>query len=302
MTGGPFRIAPPASVAFSGGRTSAYMLRQILDAHGGALPADVIVAFQNTGKEMPETLDFVAEVSRRWGVDIVWLEYRAGPAGEPDTFERVGHNSASRNGEPFAALIAKRRYLPNQAQRFCTGELKIRTLQRYIAATYGWSDYAQAVGFRADEPRRVAKMRANPDARMGMRRVEMPLADAGVTRRDVVAFWRAQPFDLRLPNVNGATPLGNCDCCFLKSFPTLTGILRDRPELGRWWIQQERNTYGRAGTDGGRFRRDRPTYAEMAAWAQVQGDFERMLATGDPWGVECDYFDQPAEPCLCHAD
>lgn len=34
MTGDPFRLVPPAAVAFSGGRTSAYMLRRILDAHG----------------------------------------------------------------------------------------------------------------------------------------------------------------------------------------------------------------------------------------------------------------------------
>jgi len=55
-------------IAFSVGRTSAYMLRQILDANGG-LPTDgrVQVTFQNTGREMPQTLDFVAEVGRRWG-------------------------------------------------------------------------------------------------------------------------------------------------------------------------------------------------------------------------------------------
>lgn len=51
-------------VAFSGGRTSAYLLRQVLDANGG-LPDRAVVTFQNTGREMPQTLDFVQEVGER---------------------------------------------------------------------------------------------------------------------------------------------------------------------------------------------------------------------------------------------
>lgn len=71
----PYLIEPPALISFSGGRTSAFLLKQILDAHGGTLPADVHVAFANTGKERPETLDFVRECSERWNVKIRWLEY-----------------------------------------------------------------------------------------------------------------------------------------------------------------------------------------------------------------------------------
>ena len=65
MTRLPF-ILPDGNVqiAFSGGRTSGYMLHQILEANGG-LTDRVEVTFQNTGREMPQTLDFVAEVGRR---------------------------------------------------------------------------------------------------------------------------------------------------------------------------------------------------------------------------------------------
>ena len=94
----PYRIDPPALISFSGGRTSAYLLRQILDAYGGRLPEAVVPVFANTGKEMPETLDFVRECGERWGVDIVWLEYNPGL---PDKFEIVSHGTASRQGEPF---------------------------------------------------------------------------------------------------------------------------------------------------------------------------------------------------------
>ena len=62
-------------ISFSGGRTSAYMLRMLLDEHDGTLPDDWITIFTNTGKEKPETLDFVNQCSIRWNVPIVWLEY-----------------------------------------------------------------------------------------------------------------------------------------------------------------------------------------------------------------------------------
>lgn len=58
----PFRITGPAIISVSGGRTSAYMLWRILQAHGGTLPSDVHAAFANTGREMPATLDFVQDM------------------------------------------------------------------------------------------------------------------------------------------------------------------------------------------------------------------------------------------------
>lgn len=47
----PFFVTGPALISFSGGRTSAYMLWRILEAHDGTLPDDVHVTFANTGKE-----------------------------------------------------------------------------------------------------------------------------------------------------------------------------------------------------------------------------------------------------------
>ena len=87
-------------ISFSGGRTSAYMLHQILEANGD-LPKNCKVVFTNTGREMPETLDFVQECSHKWNVNITWLEYRK----LKPKFEIVSHNSASRNGEPFSECI-----------------------------------------------------------------------------------------------------------------------------------------------------------------------------------------------------
>ncbi|HEY7159396.1 MAG TPA: hypothetical protein VH575_35955, partial [Gemmataceae bacterium] len=102
--------------------TSAYLLKHVLDAYGGKLPANVLTCFANTGKEMPETLDFVRDCGQRWNVNIVWLEYD--PSGETQRkFRIVGHGSASRQGEPYEALLRERKYLPNPVTRFCTTTL-----------------------------------------------------------------------------------------------------------------------------------------------------------------------------------
>lgn len=234
-------ILPPGlvQIAFSGGRTSAYLLRQILDANGG-LPDRAVVTFQNTGREMPQTLDFVAEVGARWGVPVVWLEYLP----HAPHFQIVSHNSAARNGEPFDALIDRKQYLPNQQARFCTIELKIRTAKRYLMGL-GWKHWTNCVGLRADEPHRLNKPK--PKDRWT---VWHPLATAGVGRHHVAEFWQSHPFDLRLPNVGGNCWLGNCDGCFLKSERSQSVLARDFPERHAWWEAAEARIGALEGSKG----------------------------------------------------
>lgn len=217
-------------IAFSGGRTSAFMLHQILEANGD-LPDCVEVTFENTGREMPQTLDFVAECAQRWGVMVTWLEYRA----VAPFFEIVGRQGACENGKPFEALIRKKKFLPNQAARFCTTELKVRTAKRYLRSI-GWDYWTNAVGLRADEPKRLKEEGVKHGDRW---MIWQPLAHAGVGKHDVTAFWRAQPFDLQLPNVRGSCWLGNCDGCFLKSEANLTALAREHPDRAAWWEKME---------------------------------------------------------------
>lgn len=253
-------------IAFSGGRTSAYMLRQIMNANGG-LPDRAVVTFQNTGREMPQTLDFVADVGIRWGVKIVWLEYLP----TAPHFQIVNHNSAARNGEPFDALIDKKQYLPNQQSRFCTVELKIRTAKRYLMSL-GWKRWTNAIGFRADEPHRLNK--PPPKDRWT---VWAPLALDGVGKMDVKAFWDAQPFDLGLANIQGKSWLGNCDGCFLKSERNQSVLAREHPERHAWWESAEARVAAMEGSkgrpvDNARFSK-RFSKRELREFIERQGDF-----------------------------
>ena len=255
----PYLIDGPAVISFSGGRTSAYMLKMILDAHGGVLPDDVRVIFANTGKEMPETLDFVEECSQRWAVPITWVEYRGR---SPRAFAVVGWATASRNGEPLMLAIENRSMLPNPVARICTVECKILTMAA-CARSFGWTAWDVVIGIRADEPRRIAKVRANPSGRTRGVSREMPLVAAGATRFDVSSFWEQQPFDLRLPGIDGTTKHGNCDLCFLKGANQVLSLIREKPERALWWMAQEDRI-------GARFRNDRASYAEMYRMATEQ--------------------------------
>jgi len=257
----PFLINSPTCISFSGGRTSAYMLWRVLEANGG-LPAEAIVCFANTGKEDEATLRFVQDCSEQWNVPITWLEYRA------DGYAVVDYKTASRDGEPFEALIRKRGFLPNPVARFCTVELKVRTIHRYLKAN-SWTTWDSMLGIRADEQRRLAKI-GNQDYGKHEEKVA-PLGQAGITKDAVGAFWRAQPFDLGLPNMNGVTMHGNCDLCFLKGGAQVLSLITEKPERAVWWAKMEALALA-SKPSGAVFRSDRPSYASMLQFSQEQRD------------------------------
>ena len=274
----PFKIDEPTVISFSGGRTAAYMLWRVLQSNNG-LPDQAKAVFCNTGKEDEATLRFVHDCSVNWGIPIIWLEYRVAEV----PFEVVTFETASRNGEPFSALIKKKNYLPNPVARFCTVDLKILTLERYIKSI-GWAEYENMIGIRADEPRRVAKIRANPsDGRKGVSRF-MPLAQVGVQKEDISQFWKSQDFDLGLPNIGGVTYHGNCDLCFLKGASQLMSLIAEKPERAVWWAAQEGTISNAHIKDGGLFRKDRPSYSQMLKYSEQQDD---MFATGDDESIAC---------------
>lgn len=265
----PFKIDGPTCYSFSMGRSSGFGLRRVLDAN----PPEVLlehlrVLTCNTGKEEEASLVFGDQVDREWlrplGLALTWQEYRTGG------FEVVTFEHLSRDGEPFEAVIAQRGgTLPNPRSRYCSSELKTRTMHRYLRSI-GWAEWETMIGVRADEQRRVAKFRFNPNPETKAEYVRIPLADAFVTAADVGAFWRSQPFDLGLPNMNGKTMHGNCTRCFLKPAAQILSLEKERHDP--WWMVQEQRAEAFATGDGCRFRNDRPSYAQIAKFAAQQAD------------------------------
>lgn len=251
----------PSVISFSGGRTSGFMLAKVLEAHGGGLPKYVKVVFCNTGLEHPKTLDFVLKCAEEWKIDITWLEY-VGKKIEP-RYKTTNHKDASRNGEPFGILIDERQYLPNPVARFCTVELKIRLLDRYIKDVYGdsFKKHNQLIGLRYDEPRRVANIKKNTRRNPAL----TPMFDARHTLPDVMSFWNKQSFDLDIPQHQG-----NCQGCFLKSRYRLDLVAKETPEALDWWIEQEKKMIGSAVARQHTFRKDRPSYENVIKQSRMQ--------------------------------
>lgn len=269
----PFYCHGPTLVSFSGGRTSAYMLWRVLCAHGGALPSYVYVVFCNTGKERIETLRFVYECGRRWGVYVWWLEWRdrVGRSARPDErFEIVGFDQAARNGEPFMALVRRKGYLPNAVTRFCTAELKIDTMKQFMLSM-GFDTWTNMVGLRADERKRVMKQVLRNASGKERWNSYYPLASANIIERIVWRFWLGrnadprrieyylpQGFDLGLRRYEG-----NCDGCFLKGYDVLCQQERDEPGVLEWWAEAEAEvTMLKAKASGARFVTEY-SYAEL---------------------------------------
>jgi hypothetical protein len=244
------------------------MLWRVLQNNGG-LPDEAKVCFANTGKEEEATLRFVDRCSKEWGVPITWVEY-ADAAETKDRFRVVTFETASRDGEPFEAIIRKRNYLPNPVSRFCTVEMKVRAIHRYLKSI-GWTEWDSMLGIRADEQRRLAKI-GNQDYGKHEEKVA-PLGRVGVTKEMVGKFWESMPFDLELPNINGVTMHGNCDLCYLKGGAQILSLIKEKPERAVWWAKMEALALALASApDGALFRKDRPSYAQMAKFAEQQQD------------------------------
>ena len=262
-----------AIAGISGGRTSARMA-YLLDP-------EVVLSFQNTGKEAAATYDFINRLEQDLGRKIHRLEFRAPARGEPPRFARVvevEHHELARRGEPFMDLLeCLRTYrdkhkglgpvAPWARSRICTAYLKIKTQRRWCKEK-GWGsprDYTEYVGLRADEPLRVARMKGRNDSRDTDERA--PLFDLGITKEYVLAFWRDKPFDLELPEW-----MGNCTGCFLKDEKDLASALL-RPETDpEWWFNIEENYAP--------MRRGRPSFRQVYEEAPARMKIRAALLEG----------------------
>jgi 3'-phosphoadenosine 5'-phosphosulfate sulfotransferase (PAPS reductase)/FAD synthetase len=249
-------------IQFSGGRTSGYMLRRLLDQHSGTLPVDWKICFENTGKEREETLEFVRDVEVNWGVDVTWLEfddefneaeyiesdgtYRKTRRPRNTKYKIVDFHTASRKGEPFVKaleMLANYRrtiknappVLPNVVHRLCTANLKIKICTAFLR-TCGWKEWDIYMGIRLDEAQRRAKMMAWLPR---YQELQTPLITAKVNKESVSKFWQKSPFDLQL---DAQSDEGNCDLCFLKATGKLITIIRKYPGMVNWWKDMETKT------------------------------------------------------------
>ncbi len=190
--------------SFSGGRTSGYMTKLLMDRFKHA---KFIVTFANTGMEHDKTLEFVNNCDKFFGFNTVWLESKVFYGERKScSFSIVDYKSASRNGHPFENVI-KKYGIPNVNFPYCTRELKLNPINAYLASIgINHTTVPTAIGIREDERRRVS-------VAAGKLKLIYPLVDMFPTiKQEVIDFWSSQSFDLGLEEFQG-----NCRGCFKKS-------------------------------------------------------------------------------------
>jgi len=211
---------------FSGGRTSAVLAKHI-KSNPNKYP-NVIYVFLNTGKEVEKTLQFVDRCDKEWDLGVIWLEAKViDEKGKGTTYSIVDFETASRNGEPFEAML-KKYPLPNNMASNCTRELKQRPIDAYLRDNYKGCEIIRVIGIRADEAHRKSIHAESEN-------IIYPLCDEiPFNERMVRMFWKKQSFDLGLKDYEG-----NCDLCFKKSLKKRLTIIKDNPNSAKWWLDME---------------------------------------------------------------
>lgn len=223
-------------VSFSGGETSAFMAQWLWRNKQDEY--DMIFVFANTGQENEETLSFVENFSKFFGIQVVWVEAVAHHGSRKGcTHKIVSFKTASRNGEPFEDVI-KKYGIPNQSFPHCTRELKLNPINSY-AKSIGWKGYYTAVGIRSDEADRMIKTAKK-------KRLIYPLINKDMitmTKPEINIFWKLQPFRLQLKGYQG-----NCKTCWKKADSKLFTIAQESPEKFKFMDEMEYK-YPRVGAE-----------------------------------------------------
>lgn len=256
-------------ISFSGGRTSGYLTKMLLDA---ADYENIYVVFANTGQEHPKTLEFVHNCDKHFGFNTTWIEAVIQEGKGNGTRHRVvDYATASRDGGPFEDVI--RKYgMPFTKSPHCTREMKRYPIMDYIRSLdLKRGDYHMAIGIRADEVDRMSP-KAEYDG------IIYPLVKANVKKIDVLKWWAQQDFDLEIPE-----HMGNCVWCWKKSFKKLVTVMDEMPEAFDFPRRMERE-YARNGAVANKLQKDLRFFR---GWKSVD-DIEQMLRSGyetftDPW-------------------
>lgn len=218
-------------ISFSGGRTSAYMTKWLIENKKDEY--DFVVVFANTGKEREETLEFVRDCDINFGFNTVWIETVMNAYGVGASFKVVNFETADRKGSTFESVIAKHG-IPNVSTKHCTRELKTTPIKAYVKSL-GWKpkEYETAIGFRIDEPKRWAGKKVISAKK---KKHFYPLVyEQPMRKEDINFWWDQQAFNLQLKEHEG-----NCDLCWKKSENKLVAIAGVCPKRTEWWLEMEK--------------------------------------------------------------
>ena len=139
-------------VSFSGGRTSAYLCKVMIDEFGRD---NVDFIYMDTGAEHPKTYEFIKKVDKYLGLDLVCLRGQFNQElGQGHTYKIINVDDLKCDLEVFSSLT-KKYGTPTVTGAWCTSRMKEETHDKYCDDAYGKGNYQTWIGIRADEPKRV---------------------------------------------------------------------------------------------------------------------------------------------------
>ena len=173
-------------LGLSGGRDSAALAVYMREHHP---EIDVDYFFTDTGKELPEVYDFLAQLEGFLGKPII----RLNPDRDFDFWLKQYNN-----------------FLPSPQTRWCTRQLKIRPFERWVAPMLedGHTVFSY-VAIRADE-----EYREGYTSKHDRLLVRLPLKDAGVDRAGVLEILDG--VGLGLPAYYEWRTRSGCTFCFFQ--------------------------------------------------------------------------------------
>lgn len=202
---------------------------------------NIINVMANTSKERIESLEFMDNCDKYFGLDLIWVEaIFCQEKGVGVDYAVVDYKDLKTKGEIFENGIRKFG-IPSVANKWCNRDLKTVPLKKYADDVFGLNSYSIAVGIRIDEIDRVSKSYQDNN-------IFYPLVENKIDTRQRNEFWNKSPIKIGIPAFKG-----NCDLCFEKSRRKILTIIKDEPQLAKWWQEMERK-YSDRHVDG------KPTY------------------------------------------
>jgi len=249
----------------------------------------IIYAMANTSKEREESLEFMHEADKHFGLNITWIEAVINQEkGKGTDYKITDFESLKRNGEIFEEGI-KKYGIPSKINKWCNREMKLVPLKKFCDDVFGVKNYSIAVGMRADEIDRVSSDYKNNN-------VFYPLMDNNIGTKYRNMFWKDQPIQIKIPAYKG-----NCDMCFEKSNRKLMTTIIEEPEKAIWWDNMikkysqitidGKDSYNWYAENGGmNFYRENKTIEELVEMAK-----QPFTKATDEYIYENDLFDLEGE-------
>lgn len=201
-------------VSFSGGRTSAYLCKLMIELFGRD---SVTFIYMDTGAEHPKTYDFIRKVNSEFELNLVCLRTQFNPElGEANSYDIVDIDSIGPDYKPWIDMLSKYGTPYNPGGAFCTDRMKLVPFTKYCNDRFGRKNYTTWLGIRTDEPKRLKP-------KDGYRF----LAEISEFEKiDILDWWDNQQFNLEIPE-----HLGNCVFCIKKGINKVALAAKDEPLL-----------------------------------------------------------------------